>query len=85
MMWPFTSKKKEVSNADLRAVLELDKPLSIGRDMILAKGAVYRPPETLKEKLQANRCSQRRGHGDEYWDSVVEVVEKHYKRTADGI
>jgi hypothetical protein len=33
---------------------------------------------SLKEKLIQNRSRQNNGSGSAYWDSVVEVVEKHY-------
>ena len=34
---------------------------------------------TLKEKLKQNRSESVSGHGEPYWDSVVRVVEEHYK------
>lgn len=33
---------------------------------------------TLKEKLKKNREKQGTGSGNAYWDSVVDVIKRHY-------
>ena len=38
---------------------------------------------SLRDKLIQNRTVMGKGSGKEYWDSVVEIVEKHYSQTAD--
>ena len=90
MMWPFTRKPREVSNEELRRVLgpslkhpKGEHPVIIQPGHFLAKNGEVRRAVTLKEKLIANRISYGRGAGPGYWDSVVEVVERHYKRKAD--
>lgn len=37
---------------------------------------------SLKEKLKANRSNRQGGKGDEYWDSVIKVIENHYGKQA---
>ena len=57
---------KEVDTDTLRAVLH-GRPVKRGAD-----------PTDLKEKLKSNRSRSKRGHGEEYWDSVIAVIEEHY-------
>lgn len=82
MMWPFTRKQEEIAPEVLREFLSEDKPVIIPRGFIIAKGGDVRRAQTLKEKLIANRIYRKKGKGEAYWDSVIEIIEKHYKRPA---
>lgn len=86
MMWPFTKKEvppKEIDPEALREFLKEDRAITILRGYILAKGGEIRRACTLKEKLIANRMYRQKGKGDAYWESVIEIIEKHYKKKAD--
>lgn len=44
---------------------------------------ILKVPGSLKDKLKANRSrSQSGGSGDQYWESVMKVVEQHYGKSS---
>jgi len=61
--WPF--QKKERTLADVEKIH--GRPLRAAADR-----------DSLIEKLKTNRSNQNTGSGQKYWESVVDVVERHY-------
>lgn len=84
MMWPFRKKEQPAPKATAHPTLKLkgEKSIQVPRGHIIAKGGEIRMAVTLKEKLIANRMHQAKGSGEAYWDSVVEVVERHYGKAS---
>lgn len=70
MMWPFTKQTSDTSNVEVIA-----KPTHHPR----AFKTESRPYDryALRKALINNRCERKTGAGPEYWDSVVDLIERH--------